>query len=101
MPVGHMRVSTVEQNPELQRATLELAAFERLYGDICSGFVTDRPRTAKGVDRKVLNEVLNGEIDTTSSTGGTVFGISTTLTKFERDLIKKHTLTGLAAARAR
>ena len=45
--------------------------------------------------------MLTGGIDTTSSTGRLVFGIFTTLSEFERDLILERTMAGLAAARAR
>ncbi len=43
MLVGYMRVSTAEQNLELQRGALDGMGCEHLYEDICSGAVTDRP----------------------------------------------------------
>ena len=51
--------------------------------------------------REIGLKVLTGGIDTASSTGRLVFGIFATLAEFERDLLKKRTLAGLAAARAR
>ena len=50
MLVGYMRVSTAEQNLALQRDALGGAGCERLYEDICSGAVTDRPGLAKALD---------------------------------------------------
>jgi DNA invertase Pin-like site-specific DNA recombinase len=49
--VGYMRVSTVEQNLDLQRDALEGAGCERLYEDTCSGAVADRPGLAKALDQ--------------------------------------------------
>jgi len=49
--VGYMRVSTVEQNLDLQRDALEGAGCERLYEDTCSGAVVDRPGLAKALDQ--------------------------------------------------
>jgi DNA invertase Pin-like site-specific DNA recombinase len=49
--VGYMRVSTVEQNLDLQRDALEDAGCERLYEDTCSGAVADRPGLAKALDQ--------------------------------------------------
>jgi len=48
--VGYMRVSTVEQNLDLQRDALKVAGCERLYEDTCSGSVIDRPGLAKALD---------------------------------------------------
>ena len=50
--VGYMRVSTAEQNLALQRDALESMGCERLYEDVCSGAVTDRPGlTARASER--------------------------------------------------
>jgi len=45
MLIGYMRVSTSEQNLDLQRA-----GCEKIYGDVCSGRVTDRPGLTKALD---------------------------------------------------
>jgi DNA invertase Pin-like site-specific DNA recombinase len=50
MLVGYMRVSTSEQNLALQRDALEGAGCERLYEDICSGSVTERPGLTGALD---------------------------------------------------
>src|SRR5271155_3575493 len=50
MLIGYMRVSTGEQNLDLQRDALERAGCERIYDDVCSGRATDRPGLAKALD---------------------------------------------------
>jgi len=56
--IGYMRVSTVEQNLELQRDALEAAGCERIYDDTCSGSVTDRPGLAKALDHLRAGDAL-------------------------------------------
>jgi DNA invertase Pin-like site-specific DNA recombinase len=56
--VGYMRVSTAEQNLGLQRDALDRAGCERLYEDICSGAVTDRPGLAKALDQLRTGDAL-------------------------------------------
>lgn len=50
MLIGYMRVSTGEQNLDLQRDALERAGCERIYDDVCSGRATERPGLAKAFD---------------------------------------------------
>src|SRR5256885_4561202 len=50
MLIGYMRVSTGEQNLDLQRDALERAGCERIYDDVCSGRATERPGLAKALD---------------------------------------------------
>lgn len=50
MLIGYMRVSTGEQTLDLQRDGLERAGCERVYDDVCSGRVTERPGLAKALD---------------------------------------------------
>jgi DNA invertase Pin-like site-specific DNA recombinase len=127
MLIGYMRVSTGEQNLDLQRDALDRAGRDRLFDDVCSG------RAREGIDimrdgdtlivwkldrigrslphvvglvgdlqkRGVDLKVLTGDIDTTTVAGRLVFGIFATLAEFERDLIHERTMAGLAAARAR
>ncbi|WP_420867953.1 recombinase family protein [Agrobacterium leguminum] len=45
-----MRVSTGEQNLDLQRDGLEKAGCEKIYDDVCSGRATDRPGLAKALE---------------------------------------------------
>lgn len=54
MIVGYARVSTLEQNLELQRDALERAGCERIYEDHASGASTERPGWAQASD--VLRE---------------------------------------------
>lgn len=53
MRVGYARVSTVDQNPELQLEALRNAGCERLFIEKASGARDDRPELAR-----VLNDVL-------------------------------------------
>lgn len=50
MLIGYMRVSTGEQNLDLQRDGLERAVCEKIYDDVCSGRATDRPGLAKALE---------------------------------------------------
>ena len=50
MLIGYMRISTGEQNLDLQRDALERAGCERIYDDVCSGRATERPGLAKALD---------------------------------------------------
>ena len=53
-----MRVSTAEQNLALQRNALESMGCERLYEDVCSGAVTDRPGLSKALDQLRAGDAL-------------------------------------------
>ena len=58
MLIGYMRVSTIEQNLDLQRDALAGAGCERLYEDICSGSVADRLGLAKALDHMRPGDAL-------------------------------------------
>ena len=58
MLVGYMRVSTAEQNLARQRDALESMGCERLYEDVCSGAVTDRPGLTKALDQLRAGDAL-------------------------------------------
>ena len=47
MLIGYMRVSTSEQNLDLQRDGLERAGCEKIFDDVCSGRATERPGLAR------------------------------------------------------
>jgi DNA invertase Pin-like site-specific DNA recombinase len=49
--IGYARVSTREQNPQLQLDALDRAGCDRTYTDRASGTLRDRPELAKAVDR--------------------------------------------------
>lgn len=50
MMIGYMRVSTGEQNLDLQRDALNQAGCERVFDDVCSGRATERPGLGKALD---------------------------------------------------
>ena len=50
MLIGYMRVSTIEQNLDLQRDGLERAGCEKIFDDVCSGRATERPGLAKALE---------------------------------------------------
>lgn len=50
MLIGYMRVSTGEQNLDLQRDGLERVGCEKIYDDVCSGRATERPGLAKALE---------------------------------------------------
>ncbi|TPG38557.1 recombinase family protein [Roseomonas nepalensis] len=58
MLLGYMRVSTAEQNLALQRDALTAIGCERLYEDICSGALTDRPGLTKALDQLRAGDTL-------------------------------------------
>lgn len=50
MLIGYMRVSTSEQSLDLQHDALERAGCERLFEDVCSGAVQERPGLSRALD---------------------------------------------------
>ena len=47
MLIGYARVSTFDQNPDLQKDALEKAGCEKIFTDIISGTVSQRPGLTK------------------------------------------------------
>ncbi|EUM30642.1 DNA-invertase lambdoid prophage e14 [Enterobacter sp. BIDMC 26] len=54
MQIGYVRVSTNDQNTDLQRQALELAGCEQIFEEKMSGTVASRPALKKLL--KALNE---------------------------------------------
>ncbi len=50
MLIGYTRVSTGEQNFDLQCDELKRAGCEKIYDDVCSGCSTERPGLAKALE---------------------------------------------------
>jgi len=50
MLIGYMRVSTGEQNLDLQRDALDRAGCDRVFDDVCSGRTTERAGLDKAID---------------------------------------------------
>ncbi len=101
MLIGYARVSTHEQNLDLQLDALKAAGCGKIFTDKISTLKEVIELVAflnqKGIGFKSLKET----IDTTTSTGKLVFHIFAALAEFERDIIHERTRAGLEAARAR
>ena len=127
--LGYARVSTTDQQPQLQVDGLQRADCYRVFTETASGACTDRPvldqlrpgdtlvvwkldRLGRSLrhlvdtitslaDRGVGFCSLQEAIDTTTPGGKLVFHVFAALAEFERDLIRERTSAGLAAARSR
>ena len=131
MMIGYARVSTEDQNLDLQRDAL--AGAEKIFEDRASGARDDRPGLADALShlrkgdclvvwrldrlgrsmRSLIDFVenlrergidfrsINEGIDTTSAAGRFFFHVLAALAQMERELIRERTNAGLAAARAR
>jgi DNA invertase Pin-like site-specific DNA recombinase len=58
MKIGYCRVSTEEQNPDLQLAALKAAGCERIFTDKASGATTKRPQLKKCLELLDADDVL-------------------------------------------
>ena len=58
MIFGYARVSTTDQNPELQFDALKKVGFDRLFVDKASGIKTDRPQFCKLMDQVRPGDVI-------------------------------------------
>ncbi|EIA5924266.1 TPA: recombinase family protein [Escherichia coli] len=130
MLIGYVRVSTNDQNTELQRNALECAGCELIFEDKISGTKSARPGLKKllrtlsegdtlvvwKLDRSMKHLItlieelrekgvnfrsLTDSIDTSTPMGRFFFHVMGALAEMERELIVERTLAGLAAARAR
>jgi len=130
MRVGYARVSTHEQNLDLQLDELKKAGCEEISTDRISGSVSERPglekylrkgdvlvvwrldrlgRSLKHLISYVSNLETKGvgfdsiteSINTETAAGKFMFHVFGSLSEFERNLINERTRAGLEAARAR
>ena len=94
--IGYARVSTGEQDLQLQMDALKTAGCRDadIYTDKASGARGSRP----GLDACV--KALEPG-DTLTASGELMFNVFSSLAQFERRLIQERTRAGLAAARAR
>jgi DNA invertase Pin-like site-specific DNA recombinase len=117
--LGYARVSTTDQQPQLQVDALERAGCYRVFTETASGAHTDRPTLEQVLDQlrdtlvvwklDRLGRSLRHLVDTVTSLAERGIGFrslqeaidTTTPAEFERDLIRERTSAGLAAARAR
>ncbi|MEQ1789330.1 MAG: recombinase family protein [Rickettsiales bacterium] len=58
MKIGYCRVSTEEQNPDLQLAALKTAGCEKIFTDKASGATTKRPQLNKCLEFLSTDDVL-------------------------------------------
>jgi DNA invertase Pin-like site-specific DNA recombinase len=129
MLMGYARVSTEDQNLDLQRDALARAGAERVFEDKESGARDDRPglkdvrkgdclvvwrldrlgRSMRSLigfvedlrERGIDFRSITEGIDTTTAAGRFFFHVLAALAQMERELIRERTNAGLAAARAR
>ncbi|WP_097292723.1 recombinase family protein [Escherichia coli] len=114
MLIGYVRVSTNDQNTDLQRNALNCAGCELIFEDKISGTKSERPglkkllRTLSAGDtlveelreRGINFRSLTDSIDTSTPMGRFFFHVMGALAEMERELIVERTKAGLEAARA-
>ena len=118
MLIGYVRVSTNDQNTDLQRNALNCAGCELIFEDKISGTKSERPglkkllRTLSAGDTLVVWKldrlgrsmrhlvILTDAIDTSTPMGRFFFHVMGALAEMERELIVERTKAGLEAARA-
>ena len=70
MLVGYARVSTIDQNPELQLDALKKAGCEKIYVETASGAHRERPQLAAALN--YLREGENGGAKLVHGSGGMI-----------------------------
>ena len=98
--IGYARVSTRDQNLDLQMAAFRGAGCDRVFEDTMSGTKAGRPGLAGGLNRRGIGFVsLTDSIDTTTASGRFFFNVMASLAQMERELMVERTQAGLQAAR--
>ena len=112
MRIGYARVSTQDQNAELQTDALRASGCEQIHQEKASGKSRDRPelerclQTLRTGDTLVvwrldrLGRSLKDLVEIVQALQDRGIGFGA-LAEFERNLIRERTIAGLAAARAR
>ncbi|HIH9072235.1 TPA: recombinase family protein [Escherichia coli] len=98
MLIGYVRVSTNDQNTDLQRNALNCAGCELIFEDKISGTKSDRPGL-----KKLLRTLSAGDtlvVWKLDRLGRFFFHVMGALAEMERELIVERTKAGLEAARA-
>lgn len=111
--ISYARVSTVDQNLDLQRNALTEAGCEQIFIEQMSGAVADRPDLmaaigyARSGDTLVvwkldrLARSLTEALDTTTAHGRLMLTVLGGFAEFERELIHSRTSEGRERAKAR
>ena len=116
MLIGYARVSTQDQNLELQREALSKAGCKKVFEDKVSGTRADRPGLAKTLEmlregdtlvdlvgdlhkHGVQFRSLTDSIDTGTPSGRFFFHVMASLAEMERELTVERTRAGLEVAK--
>jgi len=108
--IGYARVSTHDQNLDLQREALDKDGCARIYTDQISGSVWKLDRLGRSMQhlvelagdleqREINLRSITDNIDTTTAAGRFFFHVMAALANMERDLIVERTQAGLESAR--
>lgn len=107
--IGYARVSTKDQNLDLQLEALKEAGCEKVYSEHKSGIKARLGRSLRDLlniiselhEKGVSIQSLKDNIDTSSTSGKLMMHIFASLAEFERDLIVERTQAGRKAAMAK
>ncbi len=113
MLVGYARVSTQDQNLELQLKALKKIGCKKLYEDQMSSTRINRPGLKLALEVQGLVDLVNelhqngthfksitDNVDTSTPSGRFFFHIMASLAQMERELVAERTMDGLTAAKA-
>jgi len=103
MLIGYARVSTLDQNLDLQVDALTKAGCKMIFDDKISGSRSERPGLAKALEmlreQGVQFQSLTDSIDTDTPSGRFFFHVMASLAKMERELTVERTRAGLETTR--